>query len=163
MQMLDKAPRKMAKRLLCLLLLVAGKHSARANLLPKGTASASSIQLPRYDPSKAIDGKYAYDYCTSGCMFHSSKEFAPWFMVVLDEEILVKTIFFLERASNTYRRSQGARFLVGTETDPARLRDNAECPDGVRVITDRADSGYFNCGRWGNVLVMDLGDKTEVL
>jgi len=97
-------------------------------------------------------------------MFHSSKEFAPWFMVVLDEEIFVKTIFYLERTHDCcFNRSQGARFLVGTETNPARLRDNAECPEGVGVYADRADSGYFNCGRWGNVLVMDLGDKTDAL
>jgi len=82
-------------------------------------------------------------------------------MIELDEAVLIETIFYLERPNN-WERSQGARFLVGYETDLAKLDDNPECLEKVGIHSDRGDSGYFECGRWGKVLVMHAS-KVDLL
>jgi len=59
--------------------------------------------------------------------------------------------------------SQGSRFLVGFESDPAKLRDNPACPEIVGIYDDRSDSGYFECGLWGDVMVMLQDSKQAKL
>jgi len=76
-------------------------------------------------------------------------------MIELDKAVYIETIFYLERSIGYYwKRSRGARFLVGFESDSTKLEDNPECAENVGTLSDRADQGYFKCGLWGKVLVM---------
>jgi len=74
-------------------------------------------------------------------------------MVKLEKPIFVNTILFLQNLVN----SGGAKFFVGYESDPSKFGDNRECPERVGpydVPGGQADSGYFICGLWGNVIVV---------
>jgi len=92
-------------------------------------------------------------------MWHSDQEAFSWYMVKLDKAVFIKTIFFLERWSGSTKagtlRSQGAQFLVGFQSDPTKMLENPACPEIVgTTLSGISDTGYFECGLWGDVLVV---------
>jgi len=157
--MLKRALRKILKGALGVNLLDAIRMGAKANLLPGGAITVSST-FGNFSPTSTVDGIYPFDcnHPNALCKWASNNEQA-WFMIELDRAVYIETIFFLDRPTN-WMRSRAVRFLVGFETDPAKLEDNPECEESVGILSDRSDQGYFKCGLWGKVLVVK--HRTEV-